>query len=518
VTVVIITGMHRSGTSLVTSLLQRAGVDVGSQLLGPARGNPRGHFEDLDFLDFHQELLRRSGLGMLVRHEDLTPELRPEDEARANELVAARRDRELWGWKDPRTSLFLDFWARLLPEARFLFVYRHPLEVVLSLLRRGTDAEVLADPLIGLRSWRVYNRKIFDFLERHPERHLLANVHRIMAEPQHFLALARERLGLPLDDAGTEGLIHREELNRRTYPPEVETILRRIDPATLDLRRQLEGRADFPAPPTDDATAEPPTPVAASDLDLVSRLLDRRGTHPSLVRAAFCWMLAALDPETLSTRETALLQHLDQIDSLGRQLTHRETNLKDLRTHAENLERELEERDRRIENFQRRSETLDEELERRGRQIEELVGQLEATQDRHHQLDAEARRLRDDLGARESQLDELRRREEASQAEIRELRERAERRGPEAEVRDRRIAELEEHAENLETRIAELSTHARNLESLVEQRNRRAIGLEEHTQNLEIIVQQQRGRIADLSAHAENLERLVAELRDRSEG
>ena len=47
---IIIAGMHRSGTSLAASLLQSAGLDVGERLMEGNWSNPRGHFEDLDFV------------------------------------------------------------------------------------------------------------------------------------------------------------------------------------------------------------------------------------------------------------------------------------------------------------------------------------------------------------------------------------------------------------------------------------------------------------------------------------
>ena len=39
--VFIVTGMHRSGTSLTASLFQKVGVDIGKKLVGPADGNVR---------------------------------------------------------------------------------------------------------------------------------------------------------------------------------------------------------------------------------------------------------------------------------------------------------------------------------------------------------------------------------------------------------------------------------------------------------------------------------------------
>ena len=53
----VITGMHRSATSLVANLMQQAGLEIGDQLMGPGPGNRRGHFEDRDFYVLHEQML-----------------------------------------------------------------------------------------------------------------------------------------------------------------------------------------------------------------------------------------------------------------------------------------------------------------------------------------------------------------------------------------------------------------------------------------------------------------------------
>ena len=62
--VVVIVGMHRSGTSLITQWLQRCGLFIGDSLEGPGVGNVQGHFEDIDFLQLHQELLLKKKLSI----------------------------------------------------------------------------------------------------------------------------------------------------------------------------------------------------------------------------------------------------------------------------------------------------------------------------------------------------------------------------------------------------------------------------------------------------------------------
>ncbi len=59
---IIVAGMHRSGTSLTASILQSSGVNIGERLVGKEIGNEKGHFEDLDMVDFHKEVLLSQGI------------------------------------------------------------------------------------------------------------------------------------------------------------------------------------------------------------------------------------------------------------------------------------------------------------------------------------------------------------------------------------------------------------------------------------------------------------------------
>ena len=57
---VIVAGMHRSGTSLTAGLLARLGIDMGRDLVPADRANPRGYFEDVELVRFHQRMFART--------------------------------------------------------------------------------------------------------------------------------------------------------------------------------------------------------------------------------------------------------------------------------------------------------------------------------------------------------------------------------------------------------------------------------------------------------------------------
>ena len=196
-TVVVITGMHRSGTSLTTSLLQSAGLFVGDRLLGKNLSNPKGHFEDLDFVEFHQSLLQSQGVCSEGWTDNSFKSIPPEYTQIAQNLIERRNKRDRWGWKDPRTTLFLDFWSNLIPHAKYVFVYRSPWEVVDSLFRRG-DSAFQTDPETAIQTWFNYNQKIIHFCNSTSRPCILLRVEDVINSPQFVIDSVNQKLLLNL--------------------------------------------------------------------------------------------------------------------------------------------------------------------------------------------------------------------------------------------------------------------------------------------------------------------------------
>ena len=241
----IISGMHRSGTSLVASVLRQAGLDIGREDFGPGLGQPRGHFEDHDFYHLHEAILASAGRSCFTADEEALAEIDPAFEERASDLAVARADRPFWGWKEPRTCLFLDLWERVLPEARYVFLYRHPVDVALSLWRRNIDFEVRQDPWLAFRSWAVYNRRLLEFRGRHPERCFLAHAPALAADFPGFFQRLAARFDLPLQRGDFRALYDPDELAPSCQPP--RPAWEELIPDELALYARLEEHADLPS-------------------------------------------------------------------------------------------------------------------------------------------------------------------------------------------------------------------------------------------------------------------------------
>ena len=241
--VFIVTGMHRSGTSLTASLFQKVGVDIGKKLVGPAVGNVKGHFENVDFVEFHKSVLRSHGIDELGCTFEKTIPVAAEYVEIAKKLIADnQKTNKHWGWKDPRTALFWDFWLNLLPQANFICVYRSPWEVVDSLYRRGTDVSLLHNPEMAVKMWIHYNQKVLELHERFPDRCLLANVYPIGNTPDFFIDRVNDKFNVNLGaipaDNFEESLLVNDIV--KSHRP---SLIEKYFPEALELYQVLETQA-----------------------------------------------------------------------------------------------------------------------------------------------------------------------------------------------------------------------------------------------------------------------------------
>jgi hypothetical protein len=236
----VITGMHRCGTSLTAALLREAGLAIGERLLDLGGDRRLGHSEDLDVVELHQLVLADNGLstaGWTVESEIRWSEPHV---LQARALVDGHAGRRTWGWKDPRTVLVLPFWQALLPDAAFLFLYRSPWAVADSLFRRG-DFTFFWRPTLAVEIWLHYNRLLLDFMDRHPERCLLMAADRVVADPAGAVSAVSRRFELDLVDP-TEDIVDRALFAPDTPEPERAWAVEQLFPEVLDVYDHL-GRA-----------------------------------------------------------------------------------------------------------------------------------------------------------------------------------------------------------------------------------------------------------------------------------
>jgi glycosyltransferase involved in cell wall biosynthesis len=150
--VILILGMHRSGTSALAGGVAALGAGFGERLMQAVPDqNAKGFWEDLDVVSTDDRVLLALGrtwdsIEPIAPDEWKQPELgRLADEAL--ELLKQRLDEHrVWAVKDPRASRLLPFWQPLIERAgavaSYVIALRNPLSVARSLAARdGFAAE-----------------------------------------------------------------------------------------------------------------------------------------------------------------------------------------------------------------------------------------------------------------------------------------------------------------------------------------------------------------------------------------
>lgn len=184
----VVTGMHRSGTSAISALLAKLGMDFGpiEDHLPADRWNARGYFEHKQVFAINSRIV--TGAGRSIESWYVPVERRTWHQRAAMVAVKARylfmpqpatlarraarlsktmkivgREVRELAVKDPRFCLLLEAWRQHIPIERVLFCYRAPGSVVRSLrAREGIPS------WLGFRFWTYHVEAFLDQAERFP--------------------------------------------------------------------------------------------------------------------------------------------------------------------------------------------------------------------------------------------------------------------------------------------------------------------------------------------------------------
>lgn len=149
-------GMHRSGTSCLTGIMQNFDVELG-EVFTENLYNKKGNRENGRIVFLNDAVLGTNGgaWNQPVVATTWTPEEAGERDAIIQEL--ANRSGSHWGFKDPRALFTLPFWLEAIKKPVFIGTFRHPQRVALSLNSRDeTPIEQ------GWELWHAYNQRLLE--------------------------------------------------------------------------------------------------------------------------------------------------------------------------------------------------------------------------------------------------------------------------------------------------------------------------------------------------------------------
>jgi hypothetical protein len=198
--VVVLCG-HRTGSSAVAGFLHNMGVHMGNDLLGANPTNPKGHFEDREFVMFGENFLRfHKGNWHQLRRLQSPSQPHPSELAEFRSIVK-RKDKikHLWGWKDPRTVIYIRGLYHVLKDPFFIWVHR-PREATiksLSIRNRSFDEEksgIIYD--YHLNKWEVFKKEVLEV--KFPNKYTVVPYNDLLERPEVYVALFTQLFKLPL--------------------------------------------------------------------------------------------------------------------------------------------------------------------------------------------------------------------------------------------------------------------------------------------------------------------------------
>lgn len=198
--IILVLGMHRSGTSAITRGLLTLGADPGNDLMpGVAGDNAMGFWEDREFNTINIALLHQLGHDWHtltpIKEEELRSPALASLRLRAIDFLRNRTQRHaVFALKDPRASRLLPFWQDLLAHLKidtsYVIALRHPISVAQSLNRRNGIASE--------KSYQLWIEHTIDSLHYSSGyRRVVLDYDRLLDNPAHELSRIGKTLDLP---------------------------------------------------------------------------------------------------------------------------------------------------------------------------------------------------------------------------------------------------------------------------------------------------------------------------------
>lgn len=191
--------LHRSGSSATAGVMHLLGIHMGDKLLPATVNNPKGHYENVDFVNLNQEILRsmNSTWNRPPSMDKIAIANIPVTRIRT---FLSKHKKPVWGLKDPRTLFTFEHLKPFLDEVSditYVFVHRSFDASVRSLAHRdrnqmGNAVQILTPYLLNLYHYRhTYGLP--------PENIIDIYFEDMLNNPEPYVRKLNEKIGNPPD-------------------------------------------------------------------------------------------------------------------------------------------------------------------------------------------------------------------------------------------------------------------------------------------------------------------------------
>lgn len=160
---IIVSGIARSGTSLVAGALAKLGVFMGEKANPPV-------FEDVELSDALEKEDIQSTLEIIAKYNENYP---------------------IWGWKRPSSAGYLDIVSNLFPNPIYIFIFKD----ILSTAKRN-QISMQSDVVSNMRHSYRQLGKIVAFLENHQPPAMMVSYEKVLINRKEFVQSLCDFIGI----------------------------------------------------------------------------------------------------------------------------------------------------------------------------------------------------------------------------------------------------------------------------------------------------------------------------------
>ena len=238
--IVIVLGMHRSGTSTVAGILHLNKISMGTYQSfwpRPLPQNPKGFYENFDFRKINDLIMKN--VDYQIKSYNPNIPIAKINQKLENKMIKVINkydsDFQFWGWKDPRTCLTISHWINCLDalnlrkKIKIIYITRKSLSVARSLNKRNNL------PLNqGLMLWKSYSEIAVSVCEKNDIPVLYMSFEQILNSPANHFEVMFKFLDYPFSTSIIDDFVDKK-ISKSGDGEEVELPIE-----VANLERKLE--------------------------------------------------------------------------------------------------------------------------------------------------------------------------------------------------------------------------------------------------------------------------------------
>lgn len=373
---IVVLGMHRSGTSVITRSLQVLGVALGNHLMPPNNEvNAKGFWEDLDFNQLNDEMLSALYLSWnslsLVSDSDVGLLKSQGYYKRAVDLLREKtKNHSVFGIKDPRMTKLIPFWRLVFEndglDVNYVLSLRNPLSTAKSLGKRdGLYFEIslqtwVEHVILSLSESNGFKRVMIDYdlLLSEPGLQLkrMAKVLDLSIDPSEFTVYESEFLEKKLRHANFTADDLQKDEQVPEFVKEIYQCLCKVSKDQIDIDcPDLSTRLDTWKHRLKD------TSISLKIADNYRNESEKFKNRSDETRRELNTAL-----EKISKLDETINRHQSRFDSMERALDAKSSNISELKKDIIDREKKISELVRISDEFKTTISELDDEVVRRG--------------------------------------------------------------------------------------------------------------------------------------------------------